>query len=52
MPTPCVLIKHLVNFRTALDPVLCDNLEGWGGEGGGWGVQEGRDPCVPMADSC
>ena len=22
-------------------PVLCDNLEGWGGEGGGGGLQDG-----------
>ena len=31
-------------------PVLWDNPEGWGGEGGeagsGWGT------CAPMADSC
>ena len=33
-------------------PVLCDNLEGWAGEGGGREVQEGRDICIPMADSC
>ena len=33
-------------------PVLCDNLEGWDGEGGGREVQEGRDICIPMADSC
>ena len=30
--------------------VLCDNLEGWGGEGGGRGVQEGGDTCMPKAD--
>ena len=33
-------------------PVLCDNLEGWEGEGGGRGVQEGGDLCIPSADSC
>ena len=27
-------------------PMLCDNLEGWDGEG----VQEGRDICIPVAD--
>ena len=27
------------------------NLEGWGGEGDGREVQEGRDICTPMADS-
>ena len=26
--------------------VLCDNLEGWGGEGGG------RVTCMPVANSC
>ena len=37
------------------ESVLCpdfDNLEGWGGEGGGKGVQEGWDICLPNADSC
>ena len=34
------------------DPVLCDNLEGWGGVGGGRKDQEGEDICVPMTDSC
>ena len=29
-----------------LKPGLCNNLEGWDGEG-----QEGRDICIPMADS-
>ena len=33
-------------------PVLCDNLESWDGEGGEKGVQEGKDICIPMADSC
>ena len=31
---------------------LCDNLEGWNGEGDGREVQEGGDMGVPMADSC
>ena len=31
---------------------LCDDLEGRGGEGGGRGVQEGGDLCMPVADSC
>ena len=31
--------------------VLCDKLESWGREGGGRGVQDGRDTCIPMADS-
>ena len=33
-------------------PVLCDNMEGWGGEGGGRGTQEGGDTYMPMAHSC
>ena len=28
--------------------VFCENLEGWGGEGGGREVQEGRDIYIPM----
>ena len=31
--------------------VLCDNLEEWNGEGGGREGQEGRDICIPMANS-
>ena len=30
----------------------CINLERWDGEGDGKDVQEGRDICIPMADSC
>ena len=32
--------------------MLCDNLEGWNGVGGGKEVQEGGDMHIPMADSC
>ena len=32
--------------------MLWDNPEGWGGDGGGSGVQDGRDTCTIMADSC
>ena len=32
--------------------VLCEYLAGWAGEGGGMGVQEGGDTCMPVADSC
>ena len=28
-----------------------DNPEGWDGEGGGRGVQDG-DTCIPVTDSC
>jgi len=31
--------------------VLMDNPEGWDGEAGGRGVQDG-DTCTPVADSC
>ena len=29
---------------------LCDNLEGWEGEGAGREAQEGGDTCILMAD--
>ena len=32
-------------------PVHWDDPEGWDGEGGGRGVQDGNT-CTPMADSC
>ena len=32
--------------------MLCDNLEGWDGMGGGREVQEGGDIFIPMTDSC
>ena len=41
--------EFAVWFRE-LKPGLCNNLEGWDGEGGGKDVQEGRDICIPMAD--
>ena len=31
---------------------LCDNLEGWDGQGDGREVWEGGDSCIPTADSC
>ena len=31
---------------------LCNNLEGWDGEGDGREVQEEGDICTTMADSC
>ena len=30
---------------------LCNNLEGWAGEGGGKEVPKGGDVCIPVADS-
>ena len=32
-------------------PVLCDNLEGWDGVGGGREISERGDICKPMTDS-
>ena len=32
--------------------MLCDNLDGWHGMGGGKGVKERGDVCLLMADSC
>ena len=32
--------------------MLCDSLEGWDGVGTGKEIQEGRDVCLPVADSC
>ena len=32
--------------------MLCDNLKGWDGVGGGREVQKGGDICIPVADSC
>ena len=32
-------------------PVPCDSLEGWGGDGGGSGIQDGGDTYTPMTDS-
>ena len=32
--------------------VLCDVQEEWGRVGGGREAQEGRDMCIPLADSC
>ena len=43
--------EFAVCFRK-LKQGLCDNLEGWDGEGDGREVQEGGDICLPMADSC
>ena len=31
-------------------PVLCDSLEGWGGEGGGGAVQDAGDTCMSVAN--
>ena len=46
-PLTCGILKKKKTPQK-LNPVLCDNLEGWDGREG----QEGDDMCVPMADSC
>ena len=38
--------------RGRLNPVLCDNLEGWDGLGGGREFQKGEDKHIGMAGSC
>ena len=51
MPVRLAIIRKTKNNR----PVLCDNMEWWGREGGGvqdGGVQDEGDTCIPMADSC
>ena len=32
--------------------MLCDNLEGWDGVGGGREAHEGGDMCTPVTDPC
>ena len=32
--------------------MLCDNLEGWDGAGGGREAQKGGDMYITMTDSC
>ena len=34
------------------NPLLCDDLEGWDGVGGGREFPGGGDICIPTADSC
>ena len=35
-----------------LNPVLCDNLEGWDAVGDGRWVQKGGDIFIPVGESC
>ena len=54
----CIHVQAIVKMAAmnigyrCLNPVLCDNLEGCGGEGDGKGVQERGDVHIPVADSC
>ena len=42
----------MTNASAMHEAGLWDSPEGWSGEGGGRGVQDGGDNCTPMADSC
>ena len=39
-------------FAVWLRTELCNNLEGWDGEGDGREFQKRGDICIPMADLC
>ena len=50
-------VKQIPNGNLLYDSgnsklVLCNNLEGWDGEGDGREFPEGGDICTPMTDSC
>ena len=45
------LFFFLAVWHRELNPMLCDNLEGWDGVEGGREVQEEGDICIHMADS-
>ena len=42
----------LMQDTGCLGLVHWDDPEGWYGEGGGMGVQDGEHVCTPVADSC
>ena len=44
-------VKMLLYDAGSSNLVLCDNLEGWDGMGGGREVQEGGDVCILMSVS-
>ena len=41
----------LIHEEGHCKPVLCDNLEGQSGEGGGRGFQDGGDTGIPVTNS-
>ena len=47
-----VVLEKTLESLKELNPVLCDNLEGWDGVGIGREVQEGGDICILTNDSC
>ena len=44
--------ESLIHETGPPKPVLWDNPEGQGLEGSGKGVQDVRDTCIPVTDSC
>ena len=50
----CEIDLSLMHETGHSKPVNWDDPEGWDGEGGGRGVQDGEhmNTCTPMADSC
>ena len=55
----CILsyVKQITSLGSMHDTgcsglVHWDDPEGWYGEGGGRGVQDGEHVCTPVADSC
>ena len=51
MPTEKYIYKPEGGYKKVKQG-LCNNLEGWDGEGDGTEVQKGGDMCIPMAYSC
>ena len=47
-----ITICKMTNASAMHEAGLWDSPEGWIGEGGGRGVQDGSDNYTPMADSC
>ena len=43
--------ENIDKLSSFSNPVLCDNLEGWNGVGGGREAPKGGGVCVFMADS-
>ena len=52
----CITIFKIASgtllYNTGSSTVFCDNLEGWGWVGDRREVQEGRDICILISDSC
>ena len=49
----CEIASPGLMHETGCSGLVCwDDPEGWDGEGGGRGVQDGEHMYTPMADSC